>query len=102
MSHEVIKVHGIGKRFKKSNRTQIDTFRDLIAESALRLVGRQANGQGDRPRTDEDDFVWALRDVSFSVETGEVLGIIGRNGAGKTSLLKILSQIGRASCRERV
>jgi len=37
--------------------------------------------------------VWALRDVSFEVKQGEVLGIIGRNGAGKTILLKILSRI---------
>jgi len=30
-----------------------------------------------------DEFIWALRDVSFEVKEGEVLGIIGRNGAGK-------------------
>jgi len=31
--------------------------------------------------------IWALRDVSFTVEQGEVLGIIGRNGAGKSAWL---------------
>lgn len=38
------------------------------------------------------DF-WALRDVSFSVPPGEVLGIIGHNGAGKSTVLKVISGI---------
>lgn len=44
----------------------------------------------------EDDWrktIWALRDVSFRVEPGDALGVIGPNGSGKTTTLKLLSNI---------
>jgi ABC-type polysaccharide/polyol phosphate transport system ATPase subunit len=37
--------------------------------------------------------MWALRDVSFQVNEGEALGIVGHNGAGKTTILKIIAGI---------
>ena len=47
----------------------------------------------DRTVKGASDYVWALRDINFEVKQGEVLGIIGRNDAGKSTLLKILSRI---------
>ena len=50
---------------------------------------------------------WALKEVSFRVEKGEVLAILGPNGSGKSTLLQIISGIlqpttGRALCNGRV
>jgi lipopolysaccharide transport system ATP-binding protein len=43
-----------------------------------------AKHTNDRATKGESDFVWALQDSIFEVERGEVLGIIGKNGAGKS------------------
>src|ERR1700736_937606 len=58
-------------------------------------------------RDNGERHVWALRDVSFDVMPGEVLGLIGRHGAGKSPLLKLLSRVteptaGRAEIYGRI
>lgn len=86
MNDIAVEVHHVSKKFHRGEFH--DSLRDLIPGLAKRLVGRG-------PRRDElgkGDF-WALKDVSFQVKRGEVLGIIGKNGAGKSTILKVLSKI---------
>lgn len=47
--------------------------------------------------TNREEF-WALKDVSFEVTQGQILGIIGRNGSGKTTLLSIIAGVLSATC----
>src|SRR5690606_34984519 len=55
-------------------------------------AGRTGDSGGAASGGRTQDF-WALREVSFEVGRGETLGIIGHNGAGKSTILKLLSQI---------
>ena len=55
----------------------------------------------ERNITAAEDYVWALRAINFEVKQGEILGIIGKNGAGKSTFLKILTFIGMFSRKNK-
>ena len=62
--------------------------------SRVRGLPNPVHRIGDRlPSGNDRGRIWALRDVNFTVQEGDVLGIIGRNGAGKSTLLKVLSRV---------
>ncbi len=63
------------------------TLRDVITENLRGLVGKKT-----KITTTHEEF-WALKDVNFSIEQGDRVGIVGHNGAGKSTMLKILSKI---------
>ncbi len=46
-----------------------------------------------RGNSRDDDSFWALRDVSFAMQRGEAVGLIGHNGSGKSTTLKLITRI---------
>ncbi|MBZ8138299.1 polysaccharide/polyol phosphate ABC transporter ATP-binding protein [Rubrivivax gelatinosus] len=77
----IIEVDRVCKEFRLG---QLTSLGQTVRQAANRLLGR---------RVEQRAPFMALNDVSFSVEPGEVLGIIGHNGAGKSTMLKLLARI---------
>src|ERR1700752_2884108 len=72
----------------------IDIKLDRVSKQyRLRTSGNSPKRWYSIPVRKRSTPMWALRDVSFEVEEGEALGIVGHNGAGKTTILRILSSI---------
>jgi lipopolysaccharide transport system ATP-binding protein len=100
MNDALVKVEGVSKKFSLTlKRSLWYGMQDLGNE----LLGKRHGGNG-QLRTGE---FWAARDVSFELRRGECLGLIGRNGAGKTTVLRMLNGLikpdeGRIEIRGKV
>jgi homopolymeric O-antigen transport system ATP-binding protein len=94
----VIRAEGLGKKYiigHDTERERYTALRDVAARTARNVWKRAVAAARGRAivRGEATEEFWALKNVTFEVKRGEVLGIIGRNGAGKSTVLKILSRI---------
>ena len=77
----IIEVSHLTKEYRLG---AIQGLKQALLNAGARLTGK---------KTEECPLFKALDDISFSIEQGEVVGIIGHNGAGKSTLLKMLAKI---------
>lgn len=87
------KRYRIGLREERDNATFVGTLLDLAARPVKNMRRLRRLTSFGTDENEAADIIWALKEVSFEVKRGEVVGIIGHNGAGKSTILKILSRI---------
>ena len=72
-----ISLQGVGKRYRMTDDDSL-----FVRQLAKTLTGRRAVREH-----------WALRDIDLEVQAGESVGVIGRNGSGKTTMLRLLAGV---------
>lgn len=78
-NHIAIRFDHVSKRFRRGE--NFDSLRDLVPALVRRALGRTEQKRNSR------EF-WALDDISLEIREGETVGVIGHNGAGKSTMLK--------------
>ncbi|MCL7457287.1 ABC transporter ATP-binding protein [Micromonospora echinofusca] len=78
MAEAIIEADRLGIRFVRNRRRQL-RLRELFIHRGRRGA--------------DDGRFWPLRDVTFSVGAGETVGVVGRNGTGKSTLLRLIAGV---------
>ena len=74
-----IEVRGVSRAYRRYRADRPWTFQEALVRGWRQLLPAET--------------FWALRDVSFSIEPGRMVGVVGQNGAGKSTTIKILTGI---------
>ncbi|MEO0794177.1 MAG: ABC transporter ATP-binding protein [Verrucomicrobiota bacterium] len=99
MDNFAIKVENLGKKYrihhlpngqKMPGYSRINEDVTRLLKSPFKFLSKKAH-ETHQPETDED--FWALKNIDVTIHPGERIGLIGRNGAGKSTFLKTLSRI---------
>lgn len=77
-SQEIVRVDHVSMRFSLASE-RVDSFKEYVIKTLKRQISY-------------DEF-WALKDVSFSINRGDALGLIGLNGSGKSTMLKVIAGV---------
>lgn len=93
-----IEFNNVSKEYRLGLISTQTLSHDLNRWWKMHILGKEdpylkVGSVNDRSKAADSDFVWALKDINFKIEQGDVVGIIGKNGAGKSTMLKLLSRV---------
>ena len=93
MSERLLEVDGVSKQYRLGMIGGGTLHGDLTSWFA-RIRGKEdPNSKIGEAHHGANETFWALKDVSFNVDRGDALAVTGRNGAGKSTILKLISRI---------